>query len=272
MRLTSRLFILVLCGGEAISTAPLMAPDDPSYDNLNNKLAPISAFAEGGLLDLSQNDTGLLVQYDPLYDLADWHWSEWTSRPPVILPLPVTSNCGSSTAWPSTFVVDIRSWSGWTSRPPVILPLPVTSNRGSSTAWPSTFVVNIRSFQRRLETAAKLSVALCIAVRTAVGNRVRVDSIALRRLVIDSVVALGGAFRTVVGNRFRVDGVELRRRVIDGIVVAFSVSIVSSIASYYVLNKIQGQAVTFVVDPEVVKKLLQDDDFKLRSCKSLERQ
>ena len=227
MRLTSRLFVLALCGGEAIPTAP------PSYYNLNNKLAPTSAFEEGVPFGLSQNYTEHLGQSIPRRAMA-----KWTSLPPAILPLPVTSNRGSSTA--------------------------------IGTAWSSTFVVNIRSFHKRLETAAKLSVALCIAVRTAVGNRLRVDSVALRRLVIDGVVALGGAFQIAVRNRFRMDSVELRRRIIDGVVVAFSVSIVSSIASYYVLNKIQGQAVTVVVDLEVVKKLLQDDGFKSRSCKSIE--
>ena len=162
------------------------------------------------------------------------------------------------------------------SQSPFILPLPVTASRGSSsttvgTARLSTFLANIRIFRKRLETVAKLSVALCIAFRTAVGNRFRVDNIEFRRR-IDGVVVLCIALPAAVANRFRVDGVELRRRIIDGVVVAFSVSIVSSIASYYIIiiNKIQGQAVnscTFVIDPDVMSKLLQDDGLRCDKSK-----
>ena len=137
------------------------------------------------------------------------------------------------------------------------------------TARLSTFLANIRIFRKRLETVTKLSVALCIAFRTAVGNRFRVDNIEFRRR-IDGVVALCIALPAAVANRFRVDGVELRRRIIDGVVVAFSVSIVSSIASYYIINKIQGQAVnscTFVIDPDVMSKLLQDDGLRCDKSK-----
>ena len=238
MRLTSRLFILALCAGDAIPPVHFVGPPShiPGYkgkiDNLNN-LATIRVFLKKGRPPGLQSPTYTGIQF---------------------------SQCCGDSSYRSPFKNSL-------------LPLPVTTSRGSGTtigtARLSTFVLNIRSFQKRLNAAAKLSVALCIAFGTAVRNRFRVDDIALRSW-IDGVVALCIAFQTAVGNRFRVDSVELRRRIIDGVVVAFSVSIVSSIASYYIVNKIQGQVVTVVVDPDVVRKLLQDEG--LRSCKSIERQ
>jgi len=208
MRLTSRRFIFVLCVGEAISPAHLVGLHGLGYEEKFDNL-------NSSLAKMRAFEEGRPLGLSQSYTGIQF------------------SYC---------LRADSTSLSEWR------LPLPVTASRGSTTMGTvrlSTFITHIRSLQKRLETAAKLSVALCIAFRTAVGN----------------------------SSWFRVDSVELRRRIIDGVVVAFIVSIVSSIASHYIVNKIQGQAVnscTFVVDPDVMKKLLQADN-GLRSDKSKEK-